>query len=176
MHQKSSRLLRNQIKREQRALKDDKAELTRLEAALASSFTLRQKQERGLHPLARLIDEEEDEDDDNSVNDGHGQGEGRPHNHVSERKNVERISEIAGISAHSLPSTTALSIDSGPESHPDLAPLLKQLRNHLQSMENNTASVQPVLTAMSEAQVALDLFAAARLDEQTKRRLHGFDT
>lgn len=174
MHQKSSRLLRNQIKREQRALKNDKAELARLEAALASSFTLRQKQERGLHPLARLIDEEEDEDEgeDDSDDDGHGHGEGRRRNRLSVRENIE----IAGIPAHSAPFTTTLSIDSGPDSHPDLGPLLKQLRNHLQSMENNTASVQPVLTAMSEAQVALDLFAAARLDEQTKRRLHGLDT
>lgn len=176
MHQRSSHLLRNQIKREQRALKHDKAELTRLEAALRSSHALRQKQERALHPLARIMDE--DEDDEHS--DG---GEG-PDNHLTEREYVEKLNTIAGISAHSLKHTHSdptkgagsLDLDPGPDSHPDLEPLLNQLRNHLHSMESNTASMQPVLGAMSEAQAALDLFAAVRFDEQTRRRLYGLNT
>lgn len=176
MNQRSSRLLRNQIKREQRALKNDKAELTKLEAALSSSFTLRQKQERGLHPLARLIDkdegEEEEDDDDDENNDENDKSLKNP----TERDNIERINDIAGIFEPSETSKNTTSLDPDPDSRSDLVPLLKQLRNHLQSMENNTATIQPVLTAMSQARTALDLFAAARFDEQTRRRLHGLDT
>ncbi|KAK5050336.1 hypothetical protein LTR84_003617 [Exophiala bonariae] len=168
MNQRSNRLLRNQIRREQRALKDDKAELSRLEAALNSSFSLRQKQERGLHPLARLADEgEEEEHEDEDENQ-------RPHKNPTEKDSIDRINDIAGIFAQ--PQTSTISLDPDQQSHPELAPLLTQLRNHLQSMDNNTASIRPVLHAMSEAQTALDLFAAARFDEQTRRRLHGLDT
>jgi hypothetical protein len=176
MHQRSSHLLRNQIKREQRALKHDNAELTRLEAALRSSDALREKQERGLHPLARILDEDEDDE--------HSDGAERPNNHLTEREYIEKINSVAGISDHSVKYTHSdltngggfLDLDSGPDSHPDLEPLLKQLRNHLHSMENNTASMQPVLGAMSDAQAALDLFAAVRFDEQTRRKLHGLNT
>ncbi|KEF51812.1 uncharacterized protein A1O9_12149 [Exophiala aquamarina CBS 119918] len=171
MHQRSSHLLRNQIKREQRALKHDKAELTRLEDALRSSCALRTKQERGLHPLARLIDQHEDEGDNS---DSHAS----PDNHMTERETNDEINRIAGIPAHSMqrdPTEGPISLDPGPDSHPDLKSLLQQLQNHLHSMENNTASIRPVLAAMTEAQVALDHFAAARFDEQTIRRLHGLD-
>lgn len=170
MHQRSSHLLRNQIKREQRALKHDKAELTKLEDALRSSYALRQKQERGLHRLARFIDKNEDDDQSDS--------DESPGNQTTERETIDKINNIAGISANSTqgdPTEGPISLDPGPHSHPDLEPLLKQLQNHLHSMEHNTASMQPVLAAMSEAQVALDLFAAVRFDEQTGRRLHGLD-
>lgn len=159
-------------------MKHDKAELTRLETAVRSSHTLRQKQERGLHPLARVMDEDEDDE--------HSDGDERPDSHLTERECIEKINSVAGISAHSPkyshsdPNTTkgggSLYLDPGPDSHPDLESLLKQLRNHLHSMENNTASMQPVLGAMSEAQAALDLFAAIRFDEQTRRKLHGLNT
>jgi len=171
MHQRSSHLLRRQIKREQRALKHDKAELARLEDALRSSYSLRQKQERGLHRLARAVDETEawEEEDDDDQGDG-DEGGGKQ---TTKRETIDKVNSIAGISthpAHGDATEGPVFLDS-----PDLEPLLNQLRNHLHSMEGNTASMQPVLAAMSDAQFALDLFAAARFDEQTRRRLHGLD-
>ncbi|KAL2444405.1 hypothetical protein ABEF95_016537 [Exophiala dermatitidis] len=158
----SAHLLRMQIRREQQALRRDKAELAGLQDAVKSSQRLRRKRETGLHPLARTAKQ------------GHGQDE------------IERMNAIAGIavrgatghdhdvgvSSHSTSASgPALTIDE--EDEPELGPLLKQLRSHLHSMRNNTASLDPVFNAMDEAKCALDRFAVTSVDRETLMRLSG---
>ncbi|KIV77270.1 hypothetical protein PV11_09081 [Exophiala sideris] len=148
----SAHLLRRQIKREQRALKQDRAELTALERGLKSSSELRRKKERGLHPIARQLDTNED--------DGVGVDQ------------IERINTIAGISKSAgQPDPGSLTSPNSDEDA-DLEPLLNQLRSHLLSMQNNVAGMKPVLAAVDETKMALDLFAARKLDPETLRRLH----
>lgn len=165
MHQTSSHLLRNQIKREQQALKHDKAQLTQLEDAWKSSQALRRKQERGLHPLARAMDYD---------NNDRGNRDVGAKTLRMQREALEKTNAVAGIrttatdrQAPSLSTPTDLTPD-----EPDgMEPLLKQLRNHLHSMQNNTESMHPVLAAMSEAQSALDLFTTTRLGGQARQML-----
>ncbi|KAK4946156.1 hypothetical protein LTR10_014667 [Elasticomyces elasticus] len=148
----SAHLLRRQIKREQKALKQDRAELTALERGLKSSSELRRKKERGLHPIARQLDTNED--------DG------------VEVDEIERINTIAGIykSAGQPDPGSITTLNSDEDA--DLEPLLNQLRSHLLSMQNNVAGMKPVLAAVDETKMALDLFAARKLDPETLRRLH----
>ncbi|EXJ74412.1 uncharacterized protein A1O5_02708 [Cladophialophora psammophila CBS 110553] len=149
-------LLRRQINREKLALKRDRAQLKMLEDGFKGSEALRRKKERGLHPLARDLHKEEESEDGAKAEEA--------------REEIERVNNIAGICpaprkvstmprSKTSPSPT-LSPDSGVD--PELNSLLSQLRNHLLSMQNNTATMQPVLAAMDEAKIALDKFAARR--------------
>lgn len=61
MHTSTSHLLRAQMKREKRALRRDRAELEALQAGLKSETRLRKVQERGLHPVVRVLDDPMDD-------------------------------------------------------------------------------------------------------------------
>ncbi|KIX01532.1 uncharacterized protein Z518_09258 [Rhinocladiella mackenziei CBS 650.93] len=162
----SAHLLRRQIQREKKALKRDRAELAGLEAALKSNEALKRKRGRTLHPLARDLDDEVDE---------------------VEMEEFERLNAVAGIAAgrsrgvvsHDQngalhpPNSGVMDLDGDPD--PELEPLLKQLRSHLLSMQNNTASMRSVVAAMEDTKTALDQFVAMRLDKGTLRRLDGLE-
>ncbi|KAK5234924.1 hypothetical protein LTR47_003759 [Exophiala xenobiotica] len=167
----SSHLLRRQIKREQRLLKRDRAELDALETGLKSSKELRRRKERGLHPIAQQLDFVVD-DDNNNDDDEHAH-------------EIERVNSITGISmdnsakdtteynargGRSATMTTSLDEEGGGE---ELDSLLKQLRSHLSSMRNNTVSMRPVLQAMDETKVALDGFAVRKLGHGALGRIYG---
>ncbi|EXJ78159.1 hypothetical protein A1O3_09320 [Capronia epimyces CBS 606.96] len=175
MNTQSANLLRMQIKREQRALRRDHAELDGLETALKSSQTLRRKKEMGLHPLARALGQNQD---------------------TVWAEHVERANLAAGISGSRGPTAAAVaarhgaalstslsalssselihrSRDPPAEGDPDLDPLLKQLRSHLLSMQNNTRNLNPVMAAMDEARTTLDRFAIGTFDDEGLRRLCG---
>jgi hypothetical protein len=161
----SSNLLRRQIQREKTALKRDKKELKMLEDGLRGAREVRRRKERGLHVLVGKIDGEVD-----------GEGED------ARSEEVERVNAIAGItmSGSALSSRTAIGLttsamDSGTDAGPDhnLDALLAQLRSHLLSMRNNTASMMPVLEAMDEAKIALDTFISKSLDADALQRLYG---
>ncbi|EHY59545.1 uncharacterized protein HMPREF1120_07533 [Exophiala dermatitidis NIH/UT8656] len=161
VNRQSAHLLRMQIRREQQALRRDKAELAGLQDAVKRSQRLRRKRETGLHPLARTAKQGHDHDE------------------------IERPNSVTGIAVRGATSTgpdydvgvstsasgSALTIDE--EDEPELGPLLKQLRSHLHSMRNNTASLNPVLAAMDEAKCALDRFAVTSFDRETLMRLSG---
>ena len=162
----SSHLLRRQIKREQRLLKRDRAELDALETSLKSSKDLRRRKERGLHPVAqqlKSVDDGEDDDDDDD----------------EQVREIGRVNSITGISMDRAKHTTeyarggstTASLDEG--GGEELGSMLKQLRSHLLSMRNNTASMRPVLQAMYETKVALDGFAARKLGHEALGRVHG---
>ncbi|KAH0842191.1 hypothetical protein AYO21_00184 [Fonsecaea monophora] len=150
----SAQLLRRQINREKLALKRDRAQLKALEEGFKGSEALRRKKDRGLHPIAKNLHRSEDED-----------AGGRE---AELREEVERVNNIAGIlpvdqrtSAMSKPKTRSPpTLSPGSDDDPELNSLLNQLRSHLLSMQNNTASMLPVLAAMDETKVTLDKFAA----------------
>ena len=164
MNTSSSHLLRRQIKREQRLLKRDRAELDGLETGLKSAKDLRRKKERGLHPVVRKLAESELDSD--------------------QRDRVERINSITGIS------TNSNSTDGTIPGHPNgldetlekteaegedetMNSMLKQLRNHLTSMQNNTATMTPVLSAMDGTKAMLDSFAMRKFDRETLSKIYG---
>lgn len=167
MNTQSANLLRMQIKREQTALRRDRAELAQLESALRSSQTLRRKREKGLHPLARDLDNQSE----------------------TETTSIERMTAIAGIGigrdvsrresadgGRSLSDYTSARISClDVENQPDLElhTLLRQLRNHLGSMQNNMACLNPVMAAMDDAKMELDRFALGTFDEEALRRICG---
>ncbi|KAK5459415.1 hypothetical protein LTS15_003543 [Exophiala xenobiotica] len=166
----SSHLLRRQIKREQRLLKRDRAELDALETGLKSSKGLRRRKERGLHPVAQQLDFVVDDENNNDDELAH---------------EIERVNSITGISmdnsvkdtmehgargGRSATMTTSLDEEGGGE---ELDSMLKQLRSHLSSMRNNTASMRPVLQAMDETKVALDGFAVRKLGHGALGRIYG---
>jgi chromosome segregation ATPase len=158
----SAHLLRRQIKREQKALKQDRAELAALEKGLRGSNDLRRKKERGLHPVARRLDVNEDADSDADT---------------ETQEDIDRVNTIAGISTTAAAATTTdgrlgSSAALDPETDPDLEPLLKELRNHLLSMQNNVAGMAPVMAAIDETKTALDLFVARKLDPDALKRLY----
>ena len=110
----------------------------------------KRERERGLHRIVQTLDEDLSEED---------------------------AARVIGIAAGIKSSTTTtdgfdlLSLEADPES--DMQPLLRQLRDHLTSMRNNTASLQPVMAAMDDARTALDEFAATRLNDRARGRLFG---
>ena len=53
------------------------------------------------------------------------------------------------------------------ESDTAVAPLLQQLRNHLVSLQNNTASTRGIVSAIEESQAGLDVLISRRLDQGT---------
>lgn len=53
--------------------------------------------------------------------------------------------------------------------------LLKQLHNHLESMQNNTASIEQIPSAITTSQAALDSFSWQFLDKERYAKLHGLD-
>lgn len=195
----SARLLRRQIAREQRALKRDRAELAGLEAALQRSGQVRRRKQRGLHPLAVGLEgrveaeadagaERGDDDDDDDDDDG---GVER----AADVEGIERVDAIAGITAGRrsrgskstfMSTSTSMSVAESKswdppltlqpqpgDADPRLDPLLAQLRSHLGSMQNNVAGMRPVVAAVEDAKMALDLYVADRLDRTALRRLYG---
>ena len=63
----------------------------------------------------------------------------------------------------------------GSENDSSLEALLRQLQNHLDSMQNNTASIADIPCAMTTSQSALDSFTWRCLDRERYRKLHGLD-
>ncbi|EXJ88527.1 hypothetical protein A1O1_05457 [Capronia coronata CBS 617.96] len=173
MNMQSTHLLRMQIRREKAELRRDRDELAGLETALKSSQTLRRKREKGLHPLARAgVDDSQHEDE-------------------IPQEDIEKLNSLAGIAVSQpapadrhaagwftsiLPASSALypSLDSSARADPELDTLLRQLRSHLLSMQNNTSRLQPVMAAIDDAKTTLDRFAVTTFDDEDLRRLCGF--
>lgn len=130
-------LLKEQIKREERALVQDKRDLELLEDAFKSSKTLQKRQAKTLHPLACLKED-------------------------AAQRRPEMSSNV------SRPAESVFQVEADDE----LKSLLHQLYSHLQSMQNNTASLRPISVMLHKAQSTLDLFSAAGLkpEEQTRNR------
>ncbi|EXJ56555.1 hypothetical protein A1O7_06899 [Cladophialophora yegresii CBS 114405] len=173
----SARLLSRQINRENAALKLDKKELKTLEDGLRGSRELRRRKERGLHPLALA----------RSHQDGHKDEEmARENAAILGIKIAAGTLDVGSLCLTTAPTATTDSTQSTestdsalgapPTADPvdrEMNTLLGQLRNHLQSMRDNTASMLPVVDAVEEAKVALEKFAARNLDEAALGQLYG---
>ncbi|KIW20413.1 hypothetical protein PV08_00988 [Exophiala spinifera] len=165
MNTSSCHLLRRQIKREQRLLKRDRAELDALETSLRSANDLRRKKERGLHPVVRKLSEFEMDSD--------------------QLDQIDWINGITGISPNAALDDSISSNQNGLDENPirdggedeeedeSMKSMLKQLRSHLTSMRNNTAGMHPVLSAMDETKAVLDSFAMKTFDHETLSKIYG---
>ena len=163
----SSKVLREQIKREEAMLKHDKEEYRRLEEGVRSERGLARTQEGRLHSIARGVEVDEDQ---------HGES-GRFGN---ERERIEEHQmEESGQSWQTRRTrkqkTDALTT-AEVENDPHLAPLVKQLRSHLGSMQNNTASLKPVKEALEDAEGALSSFAWKSLRREQYEKVVGLNT
>ena len=56
-----------------------------------------------------------------------------------------------------------------------LEALLQQVHSHLESMQNNTASIAEIPLAITDSQAALDSFTWRILDKESYGKLHGLD-
>ncbi|OCT48703.1 hypothetical protein CLCR_04932 [Cladophialophora carrionii] len=172
----AARLLGRQVGREKAALKLDKKELKTLEDGLRGSRELRRRKERGLHPLAR---EGGDGDGDKQTERENAAIMGIKGSGAAEVRRLLALALTAATTAaesteSTVSSESALGVEGTADPvDPDMSALLGQLRSHLQSMRNNTASLLPVVDAVDEAKVALEKFAARNLDEAAIRRLYG---
>lgn len=57
----------------------------------------------------------------------------------------------------------------------DMAPLLTQLRSHLESMQNNTKQLGSLVPTLVDTRADLELLTFQRLDTKSYRRLHGLE-
>ena len=58
------------------------------------------------------------------------------------------------------------------DSDTSLRPVLKQLRSHLESMQNNIASIKDISDAMENSKAFLDVFASRSMDTEKHTRLY----
>jgi kinetochore protein Fta7 len=137
----SASLLKAEIDKERRLLQEDKEELQQLQQALRDEEARRQRHSKGLHPLAKTME----------------QNTGRPW----------IIEEKVGPARNSGPSLRNLEKDAS------LGDLLQQLHSHLESMQNNTASIEEIPSAMTTSQAALDGFSWRFLDQEKHAKVHG---
>jgi kinetochore protein Fta7 len=83
-----------------------------------------------------------------------------------------RLRTTEGMSG--LPYNTRLSIQDL-EKDASLEDLLKQLHNHLESLQNNTGSIEEIPSAIITSQAALDGFSWRFLEKEKYAKLHGLD-
>ena len=141
----STSILKAEIEKERRLLSEDKKELEHLERALKDEEARRQRHNKGLHPLAKRVEQQS------------GRKDGTIHGK----------SWLGGENTE--PSCGGL------ENDESLATLLKQLYSHLGSMHNNTSSIEQIQLAMATSQAALDTFTWQFLDKDKYAKLHGLD-
>lgn len=185
------------MKREKRALRRDRAELETLQAGLKSETRLRKVQERGLHPVVRVLDdpiddavvqgqqEDQDQDQDQAQHrtgistpgadgtrrpGGSAGGGPRPPTTALKPSQQQQRRQHHIRLAQSLPLHSDTTLNHPLD--PDMRNLVTQLRSHLTSMQTNTDGMRPVLQAMDETKVALDQFVAARFAARDRDRVY----
>ena len=145
----SINLLRAQVAQEERSLQEDRRELASLNNNMKSTEALRRRQQKTLHPLAQAVRETQ-----------------------MAVQQTESDDETSNILNNHHPGSKAWML---PEADLDVQPLLKQLRSHLDTIHNNTAGVQPIGAAVTEAQAAIHKYTHGTLRPQQYSRLYGFD-
>jgi len=61
------------------------------------------------------------------------------------------------------------------ENDRQVQPLLQQIHDHLESMQNNTAGMQDIQEALEGAEVALDVFTSTVLSRTQYKQLYGLN-
>ncbi|KAK2873746.1 hypothetical protein FQN49_002109 [Arthroderma sp. PD_2] len=124
----SIRLLQAEIKREEAELAKDTLKLEELERNAKAAESERKRLNKNVHPVLKQLDE-------SSIGDA---ANGAADFKLSELKNDETVlSEL--------------------DADPTLLPTIKQLRNHLESMQGNAAQVRGIGHAIARAKSALDM-------------------
>lgn len=148
----SIKLLQAQIKREERALKRDKVELRGLEEGVRRGREVAARQRRDLHPLARDLITADDDDDG-------GRRLGAAKMGMSKEDNEEMMASLIPTAARSRRKKTHVALTNEViEKDEDLAPLVKQLRSHLGSMQSNVAGLKKLRHTMDSAESMLMRF------------------
>lgn len=137
----SINLLRAQIAKEERLLKQDKAEVDHLEESLKSNEAYRRDQTRTLHPTARKLGQKADSIDLLALE-------------AKDKKPIwTSITDLFKIQ--------------------EMAPILKQLQNHLDSMQSNVADTRVVSSAVKQAAVELEGYALAQSNSDVYTKVAG---
>ncbi|KAI1936794.1 hypothetical protein LOZ66_004300 [Ophidiomyces ophidiicola] len=123
----SAALLRREIKREEVQLARDTAKLAELGKNVKAAKVHQKKQTKNMHPALRRLEQ-------------------RP----------LRIEDSANLSVTDAEEKPGLLCDMDDE-NPDLLSLVKQLRNHLESMQTNAGQVSGVREAITRAQSSLSM-------------------
>ena len=115
------RVLKDQIRREENALLEDKKELQSLQQAFSASKDIQRRQAKNLHSLSRF-------------------------------KTSFNTHTATGTTVTVKPPTMIQELEH------DIAvkPVLRQLRDHLNSIHNNTAAMRPVSEALDAAQATYE--------------------
>jgi kinetochore protein Fta7 len=143
----SAKLLRAQIKREERALKRDREELRSLQDGVRRSRE--DGGQKGLHEIVSLMDKVEEERVE--------RGEGRVVNEEEDMIGVLQPTQATKRKREGRVVLTGQDVEDDPE----LVPLVKQLRSHLTSMRGNVAGLKDMRAELGRAEGALRLFDSA---------------
>jgi kinetochore protein Fta7 len=162
----SCKLLKAQIKREQSAFRREKAELRGLEDGVQRSKEAAARQGRNLHNLARTLDIDVDADDA-----GAQQGPSARFSKRSIDDDDDRMDALVPTAARKRQKrrNTALT-NEVIEQDTDLAPLVKQLRSHLSSMQSNAASLTSMRTVLGQGERAMMRLSSRITGESARRR------
>ena len=82
----------------------------------------------------------------------------------------QTVHEMSGIQSDDV-----VPLFLGMENGTSLEAMLQQLHSHLDSMQNNTASIGEIPAAITSSQSALDSFTWRFLDTKKYGKLHGLD-
>lgn len=127
-------LLREQIKKEEMLLQLDKEEVLQLQESLKANNSIRRQQYKTLNPLAHRLSNSPHPSQTGLVNS----------NQSKDRSTRPSLSNLSGII--------------------EVQTLLHRLKDHLESMENNTASMQNVLKHMQTVSRGFDACVIGRLE------------
>ena len=144
----SIKLLKAQIKREDKALKRDKGELKGLEEGVRRGREVAARQRRELHPVARDMFDGDEED-----RAGCGRTGGEQDGEILDSL-IPTTARTRRRKEHLALTNEAINKDE------DLAPLVKQLRSHLGSMQNNVAGLEDLRSTMDNAEMTVMRFNA----------------
>jgi kinetochore protein Fta7 len=149
----SAKLLRAQIRREERALKRDREELKGLQEGVRRASE--GNGQRGLHEVVGRMDRQEEK----RMQNGERGREG-----MDEEEDIIGVLQPTQATRPSRGGKVVLMIEDV-ENDPELAPLVKQLRSHLMSMRGNVAGLKDMRTELGRAEDALRLFDSAVLSK-----------
>ena len=137
--QQSSKLLQAQIKREEAELKRDMAELKTLEEGVRRGRESAARQSKSLHPITRPLEHQ----DASHIQDSRTAVDGGFNYYDDDNETM--LDTLILTTARTRTKKKHISLTASTlEEDPDLAPLVKQLRSHLNSMQSNVSSLQPV--------------------------------
>jgi kinetochore protein Fta7 len=143
----SAKLLRAQIRREERALKRDRGELKGLSEGVRRARE--GNGQRGLHEIVARMDRREEERME--------RGEVEQGFHEED----DEIGLVPTQATRRRREGRVMLTSEDVNDDPDLAPLIKQLRSHLTSMRGNVAGLKDMRTELGRAEDALRLFECA---------------